>query len=407
MTSRSRRVSCAGCGGIWGELSMHRSGPQARALNQPKKLLSISTIRSFLSSGCRLLIWLTYKENNTMQERNVWVDYAKAIGIILVVYGHVARGVFNAGLPMDEAEFVLVDSIIYSFHMPLFFFLSGLFFFDSLQKRGRGGLIINKIDTIAYPFIVWSLLQGLFEVALSNYTNGQVTLVEVFSLLWMPRAQFWFLYALFLVFVVCTFLYAKADRRFFLPFVVLFGVLFVFQQDLTINNMTRFILGNTVFFALGVWFNEVKAFFLARYSSLTLVFGAMFIAGQYLFHVTFGMNYTDGGLPVLALATVSIFFMVALSMWLGQYRLDWLLFIGASSMTIYLMHILAGSGVRVILSKFMGIDSITIHLLVGTLIGTAAPLVAQLIINRYRLHFLLAPPKRISASHFRMRKALA
>ena len=136
-----------------------------------------------------------------MQERNVWVDYAKAIGIILVVYGHVARGVFNAGLPMDEAEFVLVDSIIYSFHMPLFFFLSGLFFFDSLQKRGRGGLIINKIDTIAYPFIVWSLLQGLFEVALSNYTNGQVTLVEVFSLLWMPRAQFWFLYALFLVFV--------------------------------------------------------------------------------------------------------------------------------------------------------------------------------------------------------------
>lgn len=383
------------------------NSPQARALNQPKKLLSISTIRSFLSSGCRLLIWLTYKENNTMQERNVWVDYAKAIGIILVVYGHVARGVFNAGLPMDEAGFVLVDSIIYSFHMPLFFFLSGLFFFDSLQKRGRGGLIINKIDTIAYPFIVWSLLQGLFEVALSNYTNGQVTLVEVFSLLWMPRAQFWFLYALFLVFVVCTFLYAKADRRFFLPFVVLFGVLFVFQQDLTINNMTRFILGNTVFFALGVWFNEVKAFFLARYSSLALVFGAMFIAGQYLFHVTFGMNYTDGGLPVLALATVSIFFMVALSMWLGQYRVDWLLFIGASSMTIYLMHILAGSGVRVILSKFMEIDSITVHLLVGTLIGTAAPLVAQLIINRYRLHFLLAPPKRISASQFRMRKALA
>ncbi|MBA4727306.1 MAG: hypothetical protein H2073_15040 [Pseudomonas sp.] len=32
------------------------NNPQARALNQPKKLLSISTIRLFLSSGCRLLI---------------------------------------------------------------------------------------------------------------------------------------------------------------------------------------------------------------------------------------------------------------------------------------------------------------------------------------------------------------
>ncbi|EXF47462.1 acyltransferase [Pseudomonas sp. BAY1663] len=343
-----------------------------------------------------------------MQERNVWVDYAKAIGIILVVYGHAARGVFNAGLPMDEARFVLVDSIIYSFHMPLFFFLSGLFFFDSLQKRGRGGLIINKVDTIVYPFIVWSLLQGLIEVVLSNYTNGQVTLTEVLSLLWLPRAQFWFLYALFLVFVVCAFLYARADRRYFLPLVALFGVLFVFQQDLTVNNMTRFILGNTVFFALGVWFNEIKAFFLARCTQLMAFFGVLFIVGQYLFHVTFGLNYTDGGLPVLALATISIFFMVALSMWLGRFRVDWFLFIGASSMTIYLMHILAGSGVRVILSKFMGIDSVVLHLVLGTVIGIAAPLAAQLLINRYNLYFLLAPPKWMSAgSRLRMRKAVA
>ena len=189
--------------------------------------------------------------------------------------------------------------------MPLFFFLSGLFF-DSLQKRGRGGLIINKVDTIVYPFIVWSLLQGLFEVVLSNYTNGQVTLTEVFSLLWMPRAQFWFLYALFLVFLVCTFLYAKADRRYFLPFVVLFGVLFVFQQELTINNMTRFILGIRCSSRWASGSTKLRLF-PGTLHAINRVFGALFIIGQYLFHITFGMNYTDGGLPVLALATISIF----------------------------------------------------------------------------------------------------
>lgn len=182
-----------------------------------------------------------------MQERNAWVDYAKAIGIILVVYGHVARGVFNAGLPMDEGTYLLVDSIIYSFHMPLFFFLSGLFFYDSLMKRGKAGLIVNKVDTVVYPFIVWSLLQGLIEVALSNYTNGEVTLGQVFSLLWSPRAQFWFLYALFLVFVVCSFVYAKADRRYFLPILLAFGALYVFKQDLAMGNFGRFIFGNAVF----------------------------------------------------------------------------------------------------------------------------------------------------------------
>ncbi|MBS4149189.1 acyltransferase family protein [Pseudomonadota bacterium DY0742] len=342
-----------------------------------------------------------------MKERNVWVDYAKAIGIILVVYGHVARGVFNARLPMDEARYTLVDSIIYSFHMPLFFFLSGLFFYDSLVKRGKGGLIINKVDTIVYPFIVWSLLQGFIEVVLSRYTNGQVTVTEVLSLLWMPRAQFWFLYALFLVFVVCAFTYSRADRRYFLPLVVLFGLLFVFQKDIATEGPLRFILGNTVFFALGVWFNEVKAFFMARCAQLSAFFGVLFVVGQYLFHVTYGLNYTVGGLPVLALATVSIFFMAALSMWLGQFRVDWLLFIGASSMTIYLMHILAGSGARVILSKFMGIDSIPLHLVVGTLVGLLAPLAAQWVITRFNLSFLLTPPRPVSATNLHMRKAVA
>ncbi|WP_028239283.1 acyltransferase family protein [Stutzerimonas azotifigens] len=341
-----------------------------------------------------------------MQERNVWVDYAKAIGIILVVYGHVARGVFNAGLPMDEGRYRLVDSIIYSFHMPLFFFLSGLFFYDSLVKRGRGGLIVNKVDTIVYPFIVWSLLQGLFEVVLSNYTNGQVTLAQVFSLLWEPRAQFWFLYALFFVFVLCALVYARADRRFFLPLVGVFAVLYVFKEPLTVDTISRFLLANTVFFALGIWFNEIKAFFLARAAELTLLFGALFVVGQYLFHITFGLNYEVGGVPVLALATVGIFFTIALSMWLGRMRLDALLFIGASSMTIYLMHILAGSGVRVILGKFLGIDSIAVHLIVGTLIGIAGPLIAQLVIQRYNLSFLLSPPKPMSATRLSMRRAV-
>jgi len=342
-----------------------------------------------------------------MQERNAWVDYAKAIGIILVVYGHVARGVFNAGLPMDEGLYVLVDSIIYSFHMPLFFFLSGLFFYDSLIKRGKGGLIVNKVDTIVYPFIVWSLLQGFLEVVLSNYTNGDVTVANVLSLLWAPRAQFWFLYALFLIFVVCSFVYAKADKRYFLPLFFAFAVLYLFKQDLSANIISRFIASNAVFFALGIWFNEIKAIFLARNALLTLLFGGLFLVGQYLFHITFGLNWTVGGIPTLALATISIFFMIALSMWLGRWKMNWLQFIGVSSMTIYLMHILAGSGVRVILSSFMGIDSVSVHLVAGTLVGLGGPLLAQLIIERYNLYFLLAPPKMVSASRFRVRRAAA
>ncbi len=63
-----------------------------------------------------------------MENRTDWVDYAKGIGILLVVYGHVARGLFNANIDMPTAFYHMADSVVYSFHMPLFFFLSELQF---------------------------------------------------------------------------------------------------------------------------------------------------------------------------------------------------------------------------------------------------------------------------------------
>jgi hypothetical protein len=64
-----------------------------------------------------------------LNKREIWVDYSKAIGIVLVVYGHVAHGIYKASLPINKDVYLLIDSVIYSFHMPLFFFLSGLYFY--------------------------------------------------------------------------------------------------------------------------------------------------------------------------------------------------------------------------------------------------------------------------------------
>lgn len=72
--------------------------------------------------------------------REAWVDYAKGIGIILVVFGHVNRGLYSAGIQLSGSSYLLTDSIIYSFHMPLFFFLSGLFLRNPWIKREKPAL---------------------------------------------------------------------------------------------------------------------------------------------------------------------------------------------------------------------------------------------------------------------------
>lgn len=71
--------------------------------------------------------------SQTMRES--WVDYAKGIDILLVVFGHVNRGLQAAGIIMPSKLYHLVDSIIYSFHMPLFFFCLACFLLSRLRRK--------------------------------------------------------------------------------------------------------------------------------------------------------------------------------------------------------------------------------------------------------------------------------
>ena len=66
-----------------------------------------------------------------MSKRIEYLDIARGIGILLVVLGH----------NDFEAISLFIHQVIYSFHIPLFFFLSGYFinisipFFDFVKKR--------------------------------------------------------------------------------------------------------------------------------------------------------------------------------------------------------------------------------------------------------------------------------
>jgi fucose 4-O-acetylase-like acetyltransferase len=328
--------------------------------------------------------------------RDAWVDYAKAMGIVLVVYGHVARGVYNAGIPMDLTLYRLVDSVLYSFHMPLFFFLSGLFFFHSLKRRGPAALAANKVDTILYPYVVWSLIQGLTEVWLSRYTNGQTTLTEVFSL-WDPRAQFWFLYALFLVLLTATLVYRRDTPPMRLGVLAIAALAYVFQAQIPSALHSDYVVKNFAFFALGVWFVTVKDRLTPHLGAWAAAGVVGFVVVQYVFHGWLGLMYEDKGLASLVVAAVSILALTGVSMWLARSPAPWVLALGWASMGIYLMHVLAGSGARIVLSRFLGVQDAGVHLLIGTLVGILVPMLVLRLLARQGIGGLLEAPARVSA----------
>jgi len=76
------------------------------------------------------------------QQRTQWVDAAKGVGILLVIAGHVW---WQPGP---------VHQFIYSFHMPLFFLLSGYM----VRPQPTGTLLVRQRRSLLVPFAIFSLL---------------------------------------------------------------------------------------------------------------------------------------------------------------------------------------------------------------------------------------------------------
>jgi fucose 4-O-acetylase-like acetyltransferase len=286
----------------------------------------------------------------------------------------------------------MIDNIIYSFHMPLFFFLSGFMFYGSFVRRGGGKLILNKIDTVFYPFVIWSLLQGIIESFLSTYTNGNVTYSDVLSLLWAPRAQFWFLYALFFIFVVSSTVFALVTTRAAVVLLIFSIVVYLSYKVLPEVAIFTLVAQNLVYFAFGVCFSlgvAHKSFARPLWVISTACF---FFAGQYLMNIVFPHSYMDHGVASLVLALISIAFLVTFSSAMAQMKVPFLAFLGVSSMGIYLMHILAGSGIRILLKNVLGVQSFAIHAILGVVVAVALPLLAMVIIKKLRIPYVFSAP---------------
>ena len=117
-----------------------------------------------------------------------------------MVVGHVWQAMYNNGIWRNETIYHLIDGWIYAFHMPAFFLLSGLFAMRSAQ-RPVGDFIIRKCRTIAYPYLLWSVLQSSLQYTMKESTTNALSITDILKIPIYPQMQFWFLYALFFIFL--------------------------------------------------------------------------------------------------------------------------------------------------------------------------------------------------------------
>jgi acyltransferase len=89
----------------------------------------------------------------TTSKRISWIDTIKALGIFLVVLGHLS-------IPAS------ISTIIYSFHMPLFFFLSGCTFKPGSNLRVS---ISARMKKLILPYFFFSIVTYIFWLSIGRH----------------------------------------------------------------------------------------------------------------------------------------------------------------------------------------------------------------------------------------------
>ncbi len=148
-------------------------------------------------------------------ERLLFIDIAKGIGILLVVVGHISWGAYTSE----------THTVINIFHMPLFFYVSTLFF----KRINFIELIIKKAKRLLVPFLLYGFLALMLYLYITPPSMDMYSQIVWFCLGmrshgYMFSSTLWFLTSLFGAYILFSFLMKFIDKkRFILILFFLFG----------------------------------------------------------------------------------------------------------------------------------------------------------------------------------------
>lgn len=324
-----------------------------------------------------------------MPARLYAMDTAKGIGIAFVVFGHAWRGAYDAGLLTDSDLFRWVDAVIYAWHMPLFFFLSGIFFLELLKRRAPFAFLKDRGLRLLWPMAIWTWIFFGAKLLAGTAANHPVGLADFPLIPLPPYEHLWFLWTLFLVQGAVLALYLALRGRLDQKRLRLLAGIGAMGLALF---MPLIYLPSTVFGPAVAHF----PFFLAGIAmgghGNARPSGLMAAAAAVIFAVLLAQVALSGGASISSLALTVLLYSVCL--WLDPNRrvpgptLRLLRTLGRYSMAIFLAHTIFSAAVRIGLIQ-VDYTALVPQLLLASLAGLLGPILLVLLARRLRLQRLL------------------
>lgn len=144
------------------------------------------------------------KNQTAVRKREVWVDNVKVIACILVVLGHFFQSMVKSNILSDSDLYEWFNTSIYYFHVPLFFICSGYLYqkyskVNSVSSWGRN--VSKKALALGIPYATFTTVTWVLKKVFSSSVNDQIGGLSN-TLFLHPTAPYWYLYALFFIFLI-------------------------------------------------------------------------------------------------------------------------------------------------------------------------------------------------------------
>lgn len=281
-----------------------------------------------------------------MKDRVEYFDSIKGVAIILVVLGHVLQRSFGQGENIFE-------TIIYSFHMALFMFVSGFFAYSTRERNFTDWIkfVIRKIRQLIVPFII---IGGLYSFIFSN----------IYSFLFSSfKMGYWFLYVLFIISIFHFAISIIKNRiRRFVGYLILLLFFIVLRQLINDDLFSiKFISGNYPFFLLGYFIHEFLKY--DKYVVDDRVIFISLVLFILVMTISFSYGFYNNIIRFLLRVFAVFFFYGIFKNMSSSLLLSLLAKIGRMSIYIYVFHYFLIEGLVVI-----SIDGYTLQLMYAAIV---------------------------------------
>lgn len=290
----------------------------------------------------------------TKVERLNWVDFAKGIGILLVLLGH------SYFIPRK------ILCYIYSFHMPLFIFLSGFLF---KYESNLQVFLDKKIKKTIIPYILFFVLL-LISLEVKNFLifNKNITAGTALNILFLKPGfvySIWFLISLLFIEIAFDFILKVTgkEKKYIIiitSLIILFSCIYFTFINKVLFLQFQYIFSLLPFFSLGylVKESEYTNFFAKNRFILFNVFLSICL---FFIKITYFTDYTSitsnayGNIVLFyLLAITSIFYIIGICQKLKYNK--FINYIGKNSLVYFaLQQSLVTIPLSIVFIKF-GID---------------------------------------------------